>query len=127
MFGGIGGGTEVYSSKTLVLTLDLQDFDRSKLELLRNKETGEPEKLPCDDRFYFNQYFPLKGRSGEDTCPLSEKFVEKYVAENKRNILRVENNKKNAELVGIVGRQAFHVFDKTTRSWVCSCPSLAYR
>ena len=34
--------------------------------------------------------------------------------------------KKNCELVGIVGRKAFHIFDKTHRTWICSSRALGY-
>jgi len=34
---------------------------------------------------------------------------------------------KNCDLVGIVGRRAFHVFDRTNLKWVCSSRALGYQ
>ena len=70
--------------------------------------------MPIADRFYLNQYFPIKsGLNGE--LPFCPEFIDKYLSEDKEKIelIVTKANKRQAELVGIVGRNAFHIFDKT--------------
>lgn len=56
----------------------------------------------------------------------SKQFLEQYVKDiSKRNLLK-DYSKRNCDLIGIVGRKAFHIFDKTHRTWICSSKNLAY-
>jgi hypothetical protein len=82
---------------------------------------AETEELPVKDRFYFAQYFPIK------ESYLSENFLEIHVqSEKKRQLLR-GLTKQHCELYGVVGRRAFHIFDKTHMTWICSSKALGYQ
>lgn len=90
-----------------------QDFAGQKLP--------DFEELPVKDRFYFAQYFPIK------ESQLSENFLEIHVrSEKKRQLLR-GLTKQHCELIGVVGRRAFHIFDKTHMTWICSSKALGYQ
>ena len=47
-------------------------------------------------------------------------------SENKKLLLR-GLTKKNCELYGVIGRRAFHIFDKTHLTWICSSKVLGYQ
>ena len=91
----------------------------------RSKTDSKPHKINEDmksaDRFFFNQYFPIK------EAFLSDKFLTTHVdSEEKRQQLR-DLSRKKCHLMGIVGRRAFHIFDKTHRTWICSTKKLGYQ
>lgn len=120
VFGGIINNFTPYgfSNETAVLRIDPTDMEKSELVLLRNEATSQPELLPVKDRFYLNQYFPI-------THELSDEFLEKHVSPEKQAILR-DCRRKRSELIGVVGRIAFHIFDKSAMTWICSSESLGY-
>ena len=104
-----------------MLELDLHNMENSQIKLLRSRKEGEGvQKLPVMDRFYFNQYFPIPENILQD-----EEFQKLYIpdSETRDSLMQA---KSHQEFVGIVGRCAFHIFDKTNRQWVCSTKALAY-
>ena len=76
--------------------------------------------LKKPDRFYFNQYFPISDSM------LSEDFCSRHLDVQTKEKLLKELSKRKLELVGVVGRYAFHIFNKTNRCWVSSSEALAY-
>jgi hypothetical protein len=57
---------------------------------------------------------------------INDDFIEKHVTnETKKRLLR-DCMIKRCDLIGVVGRKAFHVFDKTYMTWICSSANLGY-
>lgn len=74
--------------------------------------------MPLKDRFLNNLHFPIRRDQ------LSEQFIERHVhSEQKRQHLRGLAG-ESCELIGVVGRRAFHVFDKRHMTWICSSKDL---
>ena len=48
-----------------------------------------------------------------------------HVKPDKRELLK-DCRRKHSELIGVVGRKAFHIFDKTAMTWICSSEALGY-
>jgi hypothetical protein len=70
------------------------------------------------DRFYFNQYFPIPH--------LDEDFIEKFVPAEKHHLL-LDKHLTKCTLFGFISRHAFHIFDKTNRTWITSAKDLGYQ
>ena len=106
------------STITMIPAKHELDLEPQELDL---KKMSETEDLIVKDRFYFAQYFPIKENQ------LSENFLEIHVnSEKKRQLLR-GLTKRHCELYGVVGRRAFHIFDKTHKTWICSSKALGYQ
>ena len=78
------------------------------------------ECMKARDRFFFNQFFPIRHEH------LSEQFLEQNVTEEKKQLL-LRLSLQRCQLIGIVGRRAFHIFDKTHKTWICSSKKLGYK
>ena len=76
--------------------------------------------MKAEDRFFFNQFFPIRHEH------LNEQFLELHVTEDKKQLL-LKLSLQRCQLIGIVGRRAFHIFDKTHRTWICSSRALGYK
>lgn len=57
---------------------------------------------------------------------LSEEFLSELVESPAKRALLKDLTRKRCELVGVVGRNAFHIFDKTNRTWICSSKAHGY-
>lgn len=79
------------------------------------------EDMIVKDRFFFNQYFPIKEKH------LSDNFLEMYVDSEEKRQLLLGLSRQKCQLMGIVGRRAFHIFDKTHRTWITSTKKLGYQ
>ena len=85
-----------------------------------SKGQSTDELMRVKDRFYFNQYFPIAEEF------LDEAFLQDHVhSEEKRELLK-SLARKRCSLLGVVGRRAFHIFDATHRTWICSSKELGY-
>ena len=77
------------------------------------------EFMTVKDRFYFNQFFPI----GDN---LSDEFLKEHVGSTHKQQLLKDLKRQRCELIGIVGRRAFHIFDKTNRTWISNSLALGY-
>jgi hypothetical protein len=85
---------------------------------IREKRQENCEKLSIGDRFYLNQYFPIS--------KLPIEFLELYVPCQKKRDLLMDIRREKCDLVGVIGRHAFHIFDKTNRLWIANIEKLGY-
>jgi hypothetical protein len=53
-------------------------------------------------------------------------FLNMYIENVERQSILKDLLKKKCELIGVVGRNAFHIFDKTNLTWFCSIKALGY-
>lgn len=58
---------------------------------------------------------------------LTEEFINTHInnSKKKRDLL-LDCKNKHCNLIGIVGRVAFHIFDETYMTWICSSEALGY-
>lgn len=121
LFGGIPVGPPYDLKKqTGILHLDPEVIGNSKVRLLCYEHL--PEEMQIADRFYFNQFFPLP-----ETLIKNPKFQQDHIKDPARIALANDLKLKRGEFVGIVGRKAFHIFDKANRRWVASSQQLGYQ
>ena len=123
VFGGISIEGNDLMNDTFLYSIDLQNLSESKIELLRVKGQSDSlmfEQLEVADRFFMNQYFPI------DTAMITEDFIETHVSSEIKKMLLRDCKKKRCDLIGIVGRKALHIFDKTYMTWICSSAKLGY-
>ena len=72
--------------------------------------------LPIEDRFYFNQYFDTK---------IELHLLKPYLSSAKLDYLR-DFRTKGPQLIGAMGKKAFHLFDRVSLTWLCSLENLGY-
>ena len=110
IFGGaVGRLDEEMSDETYRFCTDLQNPKSGDLQLV--------SKMSVMDRFYLNQTFPI------DTEHISNGCLS--ITKDKLELINELKNKK-CELIGVAGRHAFHVFDKTHNTWISHTESLGY-
>lgn len=111
-------------NRTAIVHIDHSDFNKTRFELLKSKQgkddIRQDVQMSKEDRFYFNQYFPLKAEN------LNDDFLESHVKSVKNRTLLKDLSQQKCELYGIIGRRAFHIFDKTHMVWICNSKKLGY-
>lgn len=110
VFGGIMND-QPYDTMTQTGVLRIYLDMTGEVTLLRNGEGIV--SLPHPDRFYFNQYFPISSKVLQ---------VPEFIQHFKPKV-----NGPKSDLIGVVGREAFHIFNKSDRTWVCSRKELGYQ
>ena len=79
------------------------------------------EQMKHKDRFYFNQFFPVNNEM------ISKKFINEYVNDPiVKGILSDPVQLKKCQIIGVIGRRCFHLFDKKHMQWLCSAKKLGY-
>jgi len=86
------------------------------------------ESLKCHDRFYYNQFFKIN--SDVLTNPSFLKLVGKQkdssIPDCVRNCCNQQSSTK-PELIGVIGKIALHIYDRTSDSWLYAIQSLGYQ
>jgi hypothetical protein len=58
---------------------------------------------------------------------LNDEFLKKHVPDQQKCDLLIDLSKQKCELIGVVGRKAFHIFDKTNMTWIANIRALGYQ
>lgn len=104
--------------QTCVFRTSLTNFQNSEWSDLTSPVTAEKVLLDEGDYFDDNMMFPLP-----ETI-LTAQFLEVNVTDKQKKQYLLNLKNPRSQLVGVVGLNAFHVFDKTTRMWVASVTDL---
>ena len=104
---------KVLSDETYIFTTSIADPDASKCVCL-------PCRMCAEDRHYNNTAFQMGS-----SLPLD--FMEAHGIAEKEKIDLIEDTKlRRCNLYGVIGRYAFHVFDRTNLTWITAADKLGY-
>ena len=117
-----GGCKTCDLSRTFVFKTNLFDFYTSEVSILKSFQAfsfhsdGE-EKLSVAASFFDNLFFPLP----------SDIFLDNYINSDEKKELLADLKRPKSELIGIPSYKAFHIFDRSNRTWITSETSLGFR
>lgn len=86
------------------------------------------DSLKCHDRFYYNQFFKIN--SDVLTNPAFLKLVGKQKDSSIPDCVRNCCNQQSIlkpDLIGVIGKIALHIYDRTSNTWIYAIKSLGYQ
>jgi len=110
-------GMQIGTHQARCSSIQFITYSAQKADYLAKK--SNTEYMTQKDRFYFNQFFPI-------TDNLTPEFLQEHVPNMDKQRLLKDLKKKRCELLGVVGRRAFHIFDSTHRIWITNSLELGY-
>jgi len=94
----------VFGGRDSTKEMDFSKIFTSHLSNFENSEFTETDPMPGADRLYYNQHFQIP------EAAITSDFLEQLRSEKKR--LLTDLRRPRSQLIGVMSRDYFHVFDK---------------